>query len=159
MRTLEIILALILLFRIAVLLVNRDHWVEWVSVAALGVMGLHLWLEGYRWQMIPLYGIAVGLGIFSIWRLTRSKSKNGKLTMGSFGQIIGSLLILGIAILPPILLPVPKTPEPTGPYAVSKACPIHCGSWQRHSNPWAPPVRHCHRTAAETDSLDYRCRM
>ena len=33
-------------------------------------------------------------------------------------QIGGGLLLLGIAILPPVLLPVPRTPKPTGPYAI-----------------------------------------
>jgi dienelactone hydrolase len=38
--------------------------------------------------------------------------------MGLIAQTLGGLLLLGIAILPSILLPVPRTPEPTGLYAV-----------------------------------------
>ena len=87
MRTLEIILALILLARVLAPLMSRDRWIEWISVAALGVMGLHLIFEGYRWQMIPLYGITLGLACFSIWRLTRPKSASEGLTMGIFAQI------------------------------------------------------------------------
>jgi predicted dienelactone hydrolase len=118
MRTLEIVLILILVARILVPLIWRARWIEWISVAALGVMGLQLFFEGYRWQMIPLYGITLGLGIFSIWRLTHPKSDEKALSMGLIAQTIGGLLILGIAILPPVLLPIPKTPNPTGPYAI-----------------------------------------
>ena len=82
------------------------------------VMGIHLVYEGYRWQMIPLYGITIGLGIFSIWRLTHPKSRVERLSMGLIAQTVGGLLILGIAIIPPIVLPVPKTPDPTGPYEI-----------------------------------------
>ena len=118
MRTLEIILFLVLLARILAPLFRTDRWIEWISVAALGVMALHLIFEGYRWQMIPLYGITIGMGIYSLWRLTNPKSGERKLSMGFILQIGCGVLILGIAVLPPILLPVPKTPEPTGPYEI-----------------------------------------
>ena len=118
MRTLEIILFLVLLARILAPLFRTDRWIEWISVAALGVMALHLIFEGYRWQMIPLYGITIGMGIFSLWRLTNLKSGERELSMGFILQIGGGLLILGIAVIPPILLPVPTTPKPTGPHKV-----------------------------------------
>jgi predicted dienelactone hydrolase len=118
MRTLEIILTLVLMARILTPLIWRARWIEWISVAALGVMGLQLFLEGYRWQMLPLYGIALGLSTFSVWRLTHPKTRDEGLSMGLIAQAIGGLLLLGIAILPSILLPIPQTPDPTGPYAV-----------------------------------------
>ena len=118
MRTLEIVLFLFLLIRIILPFFDRDHWSEWFSVFTLGVMALQIMIEGYRWQMLPLYGIALGLGIFSIWRLTHPKGKTKKLSLGTFAQFGAGLLLLGIAILPPILLPVPETPKPTGPYSV-----------------------------------------
>ncbi len=118
MRTLEIFLAFILLGRILAPLVSRDRWIEWISVTALGVMGLHLIFEGYRWQMIPLYAITLGMSIFSIWRLTHPKPRKNELSMRIIAQTVGGLLLLGIAIILPILLPIPKTAEPTGPYPV-----------------------------------------
>ncbi len=118
MRTLELILVLVLLTRFVAPLIRKESWVEWISVTALGVLGLHLVFEGYRWQMVPLYGITLGMGIFSIWRLTHPKSGDEELTMGIIAQTGGGLLLLGIAIIPPILLPIPKTPDPTGPFQV-----------------------------------------
>ena len=118
MRTLEITLTLVLCIRIVLPLFHRKSWIEWISVTALGVMGLHLIIEGYRWQMIPIYGITLGLSVFALWRFTHPKSNNEELRLGTFAQVGGGLLLLGIAILPPVLLPVPRTPKPTGPYAV-----------------------------------------
>lgn len=118
MRTLETILVLVLLARVLVPLLRREQWIEWISVASLGVMGLHLFFEGYRWQIIPLYGITLGMGTFSIWRLLHPKSENENLSMMIIAQTVGGLLLLGIAIIPPLLLPIPTTPEPTGPHAV-----------------------------------------
>ena len=118
MRSLEIILAVLLLIRILTPLIHRGSWLEWVSMAALGVMGLQLIWEGYRWQMILLYVIAIGFGLFDTWRLTHSKSRAEDLIMSSFTSIAGGISILGIAILAPILLPVPQTPKPTGPYQI-----------------------------------------
>ncbi len=118
MRTLEIILVLLLAARILAPLFTRNRWIEWVSVTALGVMGLQLVFEGYRWQMIPLYGFTIGISIFSIWRLTHPKTSNEYLSMGIIAQTVGWFLILGIAALPPILLPIPQPPKPSGPYQV-----------------------------------------
>jgi predicted dienelactone hydrolase len=118
MRPLEIILALLLLIRILAPLFSRKQWIEWISIAALGVCTLHLIVEGYRWQMILLYGISLGLGIISIWRLSHPKSEAENHSKGRFALTLVGVLILGIALLPPILLPVPQTPEPTGPYEV-----------------------------------------
>jgi len=118
MRTLEIVLAFVLFIRIVLPIFRRESWIEWISLTALAIMGLHLIIEGYRWQMIPLYGIVLGLSLYSVWRLAHPKSNNHKLRMGTFAQVAGGLLLLGIAILPPILLPVPRTPKPTGPYQI-----------------------------------------
>jgi predicted dienelactone hydrolase len=116
MRSLEIILALILLVYILAPLIRMSCWIEWISFAALGVMGFHLFWEGYRWQMLPLYGITLGLGLFSIRRKIRQKSGHEALPTGSLTQIAGGIIILGIVTIPPILLPVPQTPKPMGPF-------------------------------------------
>ncbi len=74
---------------------------------ALIVALIHLGVEGYRWQMIPLYGMSVLLAISSL-------TKRNWPTYASYLTII--LLLLATAL--PILLPVPKIPAPSGPYAI-----------------------------------------
>ena len=118
MRPLEILLTLLLVTCTMLPLVYRGRGAAWAGIAVLGALGLHIFLEGWRWQMIPLCGIALGLGIYALWRLATLNSGGGALTMGGYTTIIGGLILLGVAAIPPIVLPIPKLPKPTGPYAV-----------------------------------------
>src|SRR5687768_14385816 len=70
---------------------------------------LHLVLEGYRWQMIPLYLLTALLTLSS---LTRIRSSSDWKPITSYL----SLVLLAVAIALPILLPVPALPAPGGPY-------------------------------------------
>jgi predicted dienelactone hydrolase len=66
---------------------------------------LHLFVEGYRWQMLPLYAL-LGFGAFM---------KNREAAIGS---TFGLHLLWLIALLLPMLIPVVKLPTPTGPFTV-----------------------------------------
>jgi hypothetical protein len=83
---------------------------------ALGLiaMAVHFWVEGYRWQMIPLYVLVILLTMIS---LAKIKSTNDWPAYASYLTVI--LLLLSTAL--PILLPVPKIPKPSGPYAIGAA--------------------------------------
>ncbi|MBL7162267.1 MAG: hypothetical protein ISS57_06650 [Anaerolineales bacterium] len=118
MRTFEIILTALLAIRITLgwIPLNRGRWHEGISFAALGVMGVHLGFEGYRWQMTPLYAVTLGMSIGALRQLTRPK-ESARPRWGSW-ITLGMLTILIISILPPILAPIPQTPPPTGPYPV-----------------------------------------
>jgi predicted dienelactone hydrolase len=75
---------------------------------------VHLFVEGYRWQMIPAYGLtAVCLLLALRWRTTNSPSPR-------FAWLAGvlSFFIWLIALALPIAMPVPRLPDPTGPYAI-----------------------------------------
>jgi predicted dienelactone hydrolase len=72
---------------------------------------IHLGTEGYRWQMILLYGLTVLLTISS---LTKIRQTVDWPKYASYSTLI--LLLLSTAL--PILLPVPKIAQPSGPYAV-----------------------------------------
>ena len=96
------------------------RWLEWIILAAIPITLFHLLLEGYRWQMIPAYGLAVELSIGAIrrlrtnGRLDRQRDKRG-------WQIVGILMGLVIFILAaalPYLLPVPQPLPPTGPHTI-----------------------------------------
>lgn len=79
------------------------------------IMGLHLLIDGYRWQMIPAYLMA----LIVVWRIqTLNLQKPKRL---SFLKILGftSLLILAtLAWSVPKILPVFSLPEPRGNYQV-----------------------------------------
>ena len=72
---------------------------------------IHFGVEGYRWQMIPLYALTALLTVSSLSKIT---SVTDWKPLAS--NLIFILLALSTAV--PILLPVPKIPNPSGPYQI-----------------------------------------
>lgn len=70
-------------------------------------------VEGFRWQLIPMYGIALGLAVGDLLWLDRHVEWSRRIARGAFG-----LAGLGLAALLPILLPVPALPLPPGPETI-----------------------------------------
>jgi len=97
---------------------RRPRWVNAIPLLAVVVLLLHLLLEGDRWQMIPLYllaGLTGCTGAWGLWRPAR-----GELRRRSWRGVglVAALVGVAAATAVPVLLPVPKIPPPTGPYAV-----------------------------------------
>lgn len=74
---------------------------------------VQLSVEGYRWQMIPLYLAAVGLAVGDVLFLERELKWSRRLVRGVLG-VLGLFLLVVL----PVLLPVPEIPEPSGPQAI-----------------------------------------
>lgn len=74
---------------------------------------LQLQLEGFRWQMIPLYVVALGLAAGDIFYLDRHLGTSNRAMRGVLGAV-GLLLAAAL----PVLLPVPEVPPPSGPEAM-----------------------------------------
>src|SRR5579872_3765429 len=71
-----------------------------------------LWFEGYRWQMLSAYFVAVGLPLFEIG-----------LRLGRFQELhlllgLAMILLILLSIVLGTILPVFELPVPTGPYKV-----------------------------------------
>ncbi len=116
MRILEIVLLLL----VTVLPFIKRPVLKFIKkklliIGILSVFVLHLILEGWRWQMIPIY---VLLAIV-IWRLSMvTEQSSHKLTLKrGLGYFILLLLLLPSWALPNIL-PVFNLPTPTGKYQV-----------------------------------------
>ena len=75
--------------------------------------GFHWQLEGLRWQMIPLYVIALGLVIGDIILVERTIAPFRRIARGMFG-----LAGLGLASVVAFILPVPELPVPSGPSVI-----------------------------------------
>jgi dienelactone hydrolase len=118
MRFFEIILFILLTTRILVPFRQHIRWKDVLSLLILGVLQIQLFVEGYRWQLIPLYGLAFGVALFSLKGRTPKNSAQTKTKQRAVLNFIGGAIILVVALFPPILLPVPSTPPPTGPYQV-----------------------------------------
>ncbi len=85
----------------------------WMSVA-LVVMVVSQWvLEGFRWQLIPLHLAALGLAIGDlVWDDRRLRGWR-RLRRGVLG-VPG----IALALLLPIVMPIPEIPTPSGPFEV-----------------------------------------
>jgi predicted dienelactone hydrolase len=87
-----------------------------LAVRLLPALGLivtliHFSIEGYRWQMLPLYLLNSILAVGSLIRITSERDWK---PLASYLTVI--LVTVSTAL--PILLPVPRIPTPSGPYAV-----------------------------------------
>ena len=82
----------------------------------LGVlMALHLFFEGWRWQMIPGYVLV----IFLAWRIRKiDLSKPVRFSFLRGVGFFGSSLMVVVAWVLPMALPVFSLPEPKGQYSV-----------------------------------------
>ncbi len=78
---------------------------------AVVALVLHLILEGYRWQMLGIYALALGLSIAAALSFGSTK-KRGWLAS------LFLVLFLALATLVPVLLPVPRVPSTAGAFKV-----------------------------------------
>jgi dienelactone hydrolase len=81
-----------------------------VAGALVVALVAQIQFEGFRWQMIPFYVVAVGLAAGDVFYLERGMVWSTRLIRG----ILGTLGILFAAALP-VILPVPDVPVPSGP--------------------------------------------
>lgn len=116
MRLYEIIILALLLPPLlwALLKRQRPNWLTIFPVAGALFTILHLFVEGYRWQMVPAYGLtAVCLILATRWI---SGTQTGP-RLSWLLALLGLLTWL-IAVALPVAMPVPQLPDPTGPYAI-----------------------------------------
>jgi predicted dienelactone hydrolase len=97
---------------------RRPRWLDFLPLAALTVMLIHLFVEGYRWQMIPAYVLIALVFLVYLPRLGSAPKGTKKRSAWSIASGIGALLIWLLALALATLLPVPQLPEVTGPYAM-----------------------------------------
>ena len=110
MRPLEILIP----FLLAIYLLwpnSRPKIIQFMPLTALVITFAHLIMEGYRWQMIPLYGCTLLLTLTSLIKITGNKDWSRRTS-------ILMLIPLAISTALPILLPVPKIQAPSGPFEV-----------------------------------------
>jgi predicted dienelactone hydrolase len=126
MRLLEILSLLILylfVFSIFVKAEKKKRWFYLLPGFSLIIILIHLFVEGQRWQMFPVYLYAVLIFVFTFRNIKRVSKPGGKpkiknrLPIHVINGILNILLLIIIS-LPPLLLPVFKLTHPTGPYEV-----------------------------------------
>ena len=127
MRAFEVLILLTLFLRLAAGSfppVKRSRWIDLLPILTLLLVGIHLVLEKHRWQMLPAYGLVLLLFLLSMRGIRRRERSADKRPSRPLLTIVGSLLVLlvfAFAVTLPVLLPVFRFPEPTGPYPVGTA--------------------------------------
>jgi predicted dienelactone hydrolase len=108
MRPLEI--CIVLLLTVYLLWRHpRPLWVRLLPAITLIVTLVHFGVEGYRWQMVPLYSLTALLGLSALIKIRSSADWK---PLFSFL----TLVLLAASTILPIVLPVPSIPAPDGPY-------------------------------------------
>lgn len=110
MRPLEILIPVLL----AIYLIwkhPRPMWVRLLPAFTLLISLTHFAIEGYRWQMVPLYALTALLGISSLIKL------HGQTDWKPIASIL-TLVLVAVSTALPILLPLPRIPTPSGEFGV-----------------------------------------
>lgn len=99
---------------------RRPSWLPYVPSLTLALVVLHLFVEGYRWQMVPAYLLATLLFLVFLPKLGRGDASSGGSThrWWRIGGVSLGLLCLACGSALAILLPVFQLPEPTGKFEV-----------------------------------------
>jgi predicted dienelactone hydrolase len=101
--------------------IKRLRWVEFLPCLMVLLTGIHLVAEKPRWQMVPAYGVTILLFLLSLLQLKRGSQRADKRPSRPGSLFIGfllRLLVFAFVAALPILLPVFRLPEPTGPHPV-----------------------------------------
>ncbi|MBE0671545.1 MAG: hypothetical protein IH588_13235 [Anaerolineales bacterium] len=85
----------------------RPQGIRFIPTLALLFTLIHFGVEGYRWQMIPLYALTLILAALLLL----------KFEIKPFASYL-TLILLALSTALPTLLPVPKIPAPSGPYQI-----------------------------------------
>jgi len=126
MRLFEILTLVTLLLALLSFFVprgKRPRWTAYLPSLAVLFALIHLVFEGYRWQMVPAYGLTALLflgsvrGILPRARLPSDPPSRWRRVLSIIGTVLG-LLMLAITAGPLALFPVFRMPKPTGPHTV-----------------------------------------
>jgi predicted dienelactone hydrolase len=119
MRPLELaLLALAVLWFVVPNLTTSRGIRQGVGLLLAMTVPWQLAIEGYRWQMVPAYGLAAIIALATWWEFIGPEqgfthSRRSRNT----GRAIGGIVGIGAVALP-LILPVPQLPEPEGSFAV-----------------------------------------
>jgi dienelactone hydrolase len=91
---------------------NDYLWLAYLPLLCIPIVALHLWLEGPRWEMVPIYFVFVASVYQEIapqWTMD---------VQAQYVVAVIGLCCIGVGILLSTIFPVFQLPPPTGPYAV-----------------------------------------
>lgn len=126
MRTFELLIVAILtlfVFSMFVSVRKKNRWFHLLPGFSLIMILIHILVEGQRWQMYPIYFYAILLFIFTVKNIKHVSKSSDKpnpkerILLRTICAIVCFLFLI-IITLPPLMMPIFKLPNPSGPYAV-----------------------------------------
>ncbi len=119
MRPFEIaIVVLSGLYPIAGALAPRLKAIHGLPLLAVGLAIIQLVVEGYRWQMVPVYALISAMAWVG-WRLLRKPVPGLQIGRSEPSKAgLFALIPVVVVSLAPTLVPVPRLPDPSGPFEV-----------------------------------------
>ena len=119
MRFFEIfLLAVIALWFLLPGFTRRRGWRQGLGFLVAILVPWQLALEGYRWQMVPGYVLAVLIGLYTWWDFIGPPHElRPEIPGRGVGRALGAIVGIGALALP-VILPVPRLPVPNGSFAV-----------------------------------------
>lgn len=99
----------------------RPQAVNALPALAAALVVIHLFVEGYRWQMIPLYILTGTILAASLPGLFHASTGGFQRLGWPAAGLILTFILLAVSTAVPALLPVPRVVAPSGPYTVGTA--------------------------------------
>ena len=122
MRPIEILLLLCEAATLVALAYRPLRSSRWLWVAVVGVVAvavLQVSIEGYRWQMVPGYGLGVLLVSAALVARQSAARSAARAPVGlKWAAVAAGLLGLTVSVALPSVLPVFSFAAPTGPYGI-----------------------------------------
>lgn len=121
MRPLEITVPILLVITLGWPLTRQTRPIVITLLPALALLAtlIHFFIEGYRWQMIPLYILTPILATISLIGFYQPQNWTIPASVPSTALRTSlTLILLAVSTVLPVLLPVPRLPKPSGPYQV-----------------------------------------
>lgn len=84
------------------------------------LIGFNLFIDGYRWQMVPIYIVSVVVIVIMILSLFKKSliQRKAMKKRREIVRVVTLLLLFSFTLMLPSLLPVNNLPSPDGPYSV-----------------------------------------
>lgn len=118
MRALEAVSLGVLLLALSLPLLFRGRRLSWLSPLPIFPLALHIFLEGYRWQMAPAYLLAALLLVRWAWRRVQPPDSVDRRSRATFAGAALGLLLWMLATALSALFPIPRLEQPGGRFLV-----------------------------------------
>ncbi len=104
----------------------RKELMGWLGVLDMVLVLLHALVEGYRWQMVPIYLLSTLIFMYSVFQLSSHyqiavpdistvSARNRKLAFASLTLLV---VVVGTSVSVDLIFPLFVLPDPTGPYSI-----------------------------------------